>query len=264
MLDIVTKALAKVGIKTKAPTPVGPSINFQIPSNEKSFKYIDIDLVLYIKQNDWPTTADPKIDPALKAVGVGLVAKVLEPPQDSRLWQISFSAAEIKLFQGIDADGGSRKKLLKIAKYLKIASEWPETIASYHLKTEIMKMNRDHPNKDDWTDSKLVPRFNELILNFLKALEAGKLTSFFIPSFNLFQGKDLGTAIKRVKNLISAIETKPDSCLPPARAPCVPSDAPSKKIPFIVTNKIPTTEIKKKLPSTGKNKPLIKKLRLHR
>ena len=105
---------------------------------------------------------------------------------------------------------------------------------------------------------------NELILNFLKALEAGKLTSFFIPSFNLFQDKDLGTAIKRVKNLISAIETKPDSCLPPARAPCVPSDAPSKKIPFIVTNKIPTTEIKKKLPSTGKNKPLIKKLRLHR
>ncbi|CAB4040986.1 Hypothetical predicted protein [Paramuricea clavata] len=263
MLEIVTKALAKVGIKTKT-TPVGPSINFQIPSHEKSFKYIDIDLVLYIKQNDWPKSADPKIDPTLKAVGVGLVAKVLEPPQDSRLWQISFSAAEIKLFQGIDADGGSRKKLLKIAKYLKIASKWPENIASYHLKTEIMKMNRDHPNKDDWTDSKLVPRFNELILNFLKSLEAGKLTSFFIPSFNLFQGKDLGTAIKRVKNLISAIETKPDSCLPPAKAPCAPSDAPSKKIPFVVTNKIPTTENKKKLPSIGKNKPLIKKLRLHR
>ena len=222
MLDIVTKALTKLRIKTKA-IVVGPAVNFQIPSKESSFKYIDIDLVLYIKQDEWPASADPNIDPKLKAEGVGLVPKVLEAPQDTRVWQISFSAAEIKLFQGIDADGGSRKKLLRIAKYLKLASQWPDTVSSYHLKTVLMKMNRDHPSKDDWTDSKLVPRFEELISNFLSALEGSKLPSFFIPTFDLFKGKDLRTAIDRVKNLISAIETKPDSCFPPARAPCAPS-----------------------------------------
>ena len=222
MLDIVTQALTKLGFKTKV-TVVGPAVNFQIPSREASFRYIDIDLVLYIKQDKWPASADPNIPSKLKARGVGLVPKVLEAPQDTKVWQISFTAAEIILFQGIDEDEGCQKKLLKIAKYLKLASKWPDTVSSYHLKTILMKMNRDHPNKDDWTDSKIVPRFEELMSSFLKALQAGKLPSFFIPNFDLFKGKDLRTAIQRVQNLIRAIETNPDSCFPPARAPCAPA-----------------------------------------
>ena len=222
MLDIVTQALTKLRFKTKV-TVIGPAVNFQIPSRESSFRYIDIDLVLYIKQDKWPAKVDPNIPPKLTTRGVGLVPKVLEAPQDTKVWQISFTAAEIILFQDIDADGGCRKKLLKIAKYLKLASKWPDTVSSYHLKTILMKMNRDHPNKDDWIDSKIVPRFEELMSRFVTALETGKLPSFFITDFDLFKGKDLRTAIQRVRNLIKAIETNPDSCFPPARAPCAPA-----------------------------------------
>ena len=188
MLDIVTQALSKLGFRTKV-TVVGPAVNFQIRSRETSFRYIDIDLVLYIKQGKWPPSADLNIPPKLMTRGVGLVPKVLEAPQDTKVWQISFTAAEIILFQDIDEDGGCRKKLLKIAKYLKLASKWPDSVSSYHLKTILMKMNREHPNKADWADSKIVPRFEELMSRFLTALKAGKLPRFFIPDFDLFKVK---------------------------------------------------------------------------
>jgi hypothetical protein len=144
MKHLVEKAVKKLKIKTDV-IEVGPAINFEIPSKEAAFPKIDIDLVFHIQKENWPpASATTNISPQLKAVGVGLVPKVLEAPDDTRLWEISFSAIEIKLFKDIDADGGIRKKLQKIMKYLKLATEWPKTLASYHLKNVLMKMNYDH------------------------------------------------------------------------------------------------------------------------
>jgi hypothetical protein len=124
----VEKAVKKLKIKTDV-IEVGPAINFEISSKEAAFPKIDIHLVFYIQQENWPASATTNISPQLKAIGVGLVPKVLEAPDDTRLWQISFSAIEIKLFKDIDADGGGiRKKLQKIMKYLKLATEWPKTL----------------------------------------------------------------------------------------------------------------------------------------
>lgn len=144
MKNLVEKAVKKLKIKTDV-IEVGPAINFEIPSKEAASPKIDIDLVFHIQKENWPpASATTNISPQLKAVGVGLVPKVLEAPDDTRLWEISFSAIEIKLFKDIDADGGIRKKLQKIMKYLKLATEWPKTLASYHLKNVLMKMNYDH------------------------------------------------------------------------------------------------------------------------
>jgi hypothetical protein len=88
-------------------------------------------------------------------------------------------------------DGGCRKTLLKIAKYLKTKSDLPDTVASYHLKTLLLEMNERRKDPADWTEDKLVPRFKELMKmnGFLTALKAGILKSFFIAKFNLFRGK---------------------------------------------------------------------------
>ncbi|CAB4002185.1 Hypothetical predicted protein [Paramuricea clavata] len=243
MKNLVVKALDKLGITTTV-TEVGPVINFDIPSEEKSFPTIDIDLVLYIQQENWPTTATTVLSPELRALGVGLVPKVLE--EDEEVWQISFSAIEIQLFKGIDADGGSRRKLLKIMKYLKLITEWPKTVSSYHLKTIIMKMNQEHPDRAYWIDANLVARFRELLNAFLNALKTKALPSFFIPTFNLLKGKDLTEAIQKVEKLIEIIKTDPNSLFPQQSAMCNPPQTSSS-----VSNK------------PLKNKSLKKRLRIH-
>ena len=188
MYELVEKALKKLGVKSEIKKS-GPAINFQIPSKERSFPEIDIDLVLYLQQNTWPASAKPLDPPALMDPGVSLVAKVLEAPENTKVWQITFSSSEILIFKDIDADGGCRKKLLKIAKYLKTKSDLPDTVASYHLKTLLLEMNERRKDPADWTEDKLVPRFKELMNGFLAALKAGILKSFFISKFNLFRGK---------------------------------------------------------------------------
>ena len=243
MKNLVVKALDKLEITTIV-TEVGPAINFDIPSKEASFPTIDIDLVLYIQQENWPTTATTPLSPELRALGVGLVPKVLE--EDNKVWQISFSAIEIQLFKGIDADGGIRRKLLKIMKYMKLVTEWPKTVSSYHLKTIIMKTNQDHPDKAYWTDSNLVARFRELLNAFLNALKTKTLPSFFIPTFDLLKGKDLTEAIQKVEKLIETIKTDPNSLFPPQSAMCNPSQ----------TSSCPSNNPPKK-------KSLKKRLRIH-
>ena len=217
MKKLVVKALDKEGIKSTV-TEVGPAINFFLPSKEATFPEVDIDLVLYIQQVNWPSTATVNLEPALKSLGVGLVPKVLE--EDKTVWQISFSAIEIKLFQDIDADGGIRRKLLRVAKYLKLATKWPKTLSSYNLKTIIMKLNQNNPGKAFWSEENLVARFRDLMRNLLTSLETSNMPSFFIPSFNLFAGKDMKEALQTVQKLIKTIETNPNSLLPPQPTTC--------------------------------------------
>ena len=226
MLELVEKALTKLKISSHV-TEVGPAINFELPSGEKSFDKVDIDLVLYIQQKAWPTTAASYLPSAFKDIGVGLVPKVLD--QDTKVWQISFSAIEIAILKNIDADGGIRKKLLKIAKYLKLRTNWPKTVSSYNLKTIIMKMDQEHKTAGYWLEANLVPRFRDLMNNFLTSLRAGNMPSFFIPSYNLFQGKDLTEAIEKVEGLLHTIATDPNSLFPPPKKICDPQNPMKKK-----------------------------------
>ena len=214
MKQRVVAALEELGIKTTV-TEVGPAINFFLPSKEKTFSKVDIDLVLYVQQVNWPKSASVDLKPELKDLGVGLVPKVLD--EDKKVWQISFSAIEIKLFKDIDADGGIRRKLLRVAKFLKYKTKWPITVSSYHLKTIIMKMNANNPKKDFWSEENFVARFRDLMQNFHTSLKTKSLPSFFIPSFDLFRGKDLTDALKVVDNMIQTIEKNPNSLLPPPR-----------------------------------------------
>ncbi len=212
MKDLVTQALKKLGIKSTV-IEMGPAINFQLSFDEVSYP-IDIDLVLSVRQRDWPASATVDLKPDLKQLGVGLVPKVLEAPQNTKVWQISFSNIEINIFKDIDADGGIRKKLLRIVKYLKLRTDWPKVVASYHLKNIVMKMNQNNPSKAFWSDSNLVARFRDVMQTFLTAIEQGDLRSFFIPTRNFYVGKDLKETVEIVKELIHTIETDPNSLLP--------------------------------------------------
>ena len=75
-------------------------------------------------------------------------------------------------------------------------------------------MDQDHKTEGYWMEANLVPRFRDLMNNFLTSLRAGNMPSFFIPSYNLFQGKDLTEAIQKVEKLINTIITNPNSLLP--------------------------------------------------
>ena len=211
MLKLVKDAMVKLGLEPEA-MEVGPAINFELSYEEVPYP-IDIDLVLYVQQQDWPASATVNLRPDLKKLGVGLVPKVLE--KDNKVWQISFSNIEINLFKNIDADGGIRKKLLRVVKYLKLKTKWPKTVSSYNLKTIVMKMNQNNPSKDFWSDDKIVARFRDLMKTFLSEIEQADMKSFFIPTFNLFEGKDLTEAVAIVKQMIKIIETDPNSLLPP-------------------------------------------------
>ncbi len=222
MKDLVKQALKKLGIETTV-TEVGPAINFHLTYDEVLYP-IDIDLVLYVQQKEWPASATVDLKSDLKDLGVGLVPKVLEAPQNTKVWQISFSNIEINLFKGIDKDGGIRRKLLRIMKYLKLKTKWPKTVSSYNLKTIIMKMNQNNPSKEFWSDSNLVARFRDVMKTFLTSIEQADMKSFFIPTFNLFEGKDLTEAVEIVKKLINTIEKNPNSLLPPPHMVCKPKN----------------------------------------
>ncbi len=122
MLKLVKDAMVKLGLEPEA-MEVGPAINFELSYEEVPYP-IDIDLVLYVQQQDWPASATVNLRPDLKKLGVGLVPKVLE--KDNKVWQISFSNIEINLFKNIDADGGIRKKTAESREILEVEDEMAE------------------------------------------------------------------------------------------------------------------------------------------
>ncbi len=267
MKDLVTQALKKLGIETTV-TEVGPSINFDLTYEEVPYP-IDIDLVLYIQQKEWPASATVHLKPKLKDLGVGLTPKVLKAPQNNKVWEMSFSNIEINIFKDIDADGGIRKKLLRIVKYLKLRTKWPKVVASYHLKHLVMKMNQNNPSKAFWSDSNLVARFRDVMQTFLTAIEQGDLRSFFIPTRNFYAGKDLKETVVIVKKLIHTIETNPNSLLPPPHLHVMcnkkktsPSDSNKTRPKLSPSDNNTLEELKKKKPL--KERLLEKRSRIYR
>lgn len=214
--NLVEEAMLQLGMKgrfVKRPWEGGPAVTFEFVSGDPEFLYISIDLAIGIDLPHWPPGARPH--PAgVKSAKAQLVPKVKD--ENSAFWQISFAQVEKAIMENIDSDGGCRKKVLQLAKYFKGKSvgRW-HPLASYHLKTILLHMNDEKRHSKDWAQGMLVPRFKELIDRLLKRLRTGILYSFFMPTQNLFEGKqaELPGAIVSVNDFLKTLRGNPQALL---------------------------------------------------
>lgn len=214
--DLVERAMLDLNMKgkiVKRPWEGGPAVTFEFVSGNSDFLYISIDLAIGIDLPNWPPGARPPPASA-KNVKTQLVPKV-KFGGNPAFWQISFAQVEKAVMENIDSDGGCRRKVLQLAKYFKGKSvgRW-HPLASYHLKTILLHMNDERRQSKDWAQGMLVARFTELIERLLRRLRSGVLLSFFMPSVNLFEGKDdLPSAITGVNDFLKTLRTNPQSFL---------------------------------------------------
>lgn len=214
--DLVEKAMLDLGMKgeiVKRPWVGGPAVTFEM--RWRRFPYISIDLAIGLNLPNWPPK--PIIDP--RPIGTNaklqLVPKVKDESMHSATWQISTAQVEAQVINAMDGDGGCRKKVLQLAKFFKERSKgrW-YPLATYHLKTILLHMNRDRKRSADWAQDMLVPRFRELIDRLLKHLRNGSLPNFFIPNNNLFEGKsDLSSALVGVSDFLKTLKANPRAFL---------------------------------------------------
>ena len=215
--DLVEEAMLQLGMKgrfVKRPWEGGPAVTFEFVSGDPEFLYISIDLAIGIDLRQWPPGARPR--PAgVESAKAQLVPKV-KLNANTEFWQISFAQVEKAIMENIDNDGGCRKKVLQLAKFFKGKSvgRW-HPLASYHLKTILLHMNDEMKRPEDWKPSMLVPRFKDLINRLLKRLRTRILYSFFVPTQNLFDGKqaELPGAIVSVNDFLKTLRGNPQALL---------------------------------------------------
>ena len=221
--NLVEKAMLELpGMKekiTKRPWEGGPAVTFEIRWTK--FPSISIDLAIGLQLPHWPPNARQPPPAAFKPyAGVQLLAQLIpkvkhDPTTNTALWHISFAQVESKIMQTIDDDGGCRKKVLQLAKYFKGKSiaQW-HPLATYHLKTILLHMNDDLKRKTDWAPGMLVPRFKEFIDRLLKHIRSASLPSFFLPGFNLFEGKeDIKSSEASVLDFLKTLKGNPQALL---------------------------------------------------
>ena len=98
-------------------------------------------------------------------------------------WRLEFKEAEFQLING----HGSLKKVLKILKYFRKIHIYKMTkVKTYFLKTIIMHMVRDYPNKN-WSEQNIARDFIEALKHLQSAYEKKVLSSFFIEQKNIFE-----------------------------------------------------------------------------
>nr|XP_005314621.1 uncharacterized protein LOC101941187 isoform X2 [Chrysemys picta bellii] len=112
--------------------------------------------------------------------GTDLVAK-------GSYWRLTFSRAETQLLKDIDADGGCRRKALRVLKQINMEKWVPrygKVLTSYHLKTVLFWASDLNPETEHWAT---VPDAVETLLKVLEfCLEKKHLPSYFLRSINFF------------------------------------------------------------------------------
>ena len=124
-------------------------------------------------------------------------------------WRLEFKEAEFQLING----HGSLKKVLKILKYFrKIHITKMTKVKTYFLKTIIMHMVRDCPNKN-WSEQNIAKDFIEALKHLQNAYEKKRLSSFFIEQKNIFENvkpSSFPVISDWLKETIENLESAPD------------------------------------------------------
>ena len=111
---------------------------------------------------------------------------VPKPTEVDSQWRLDFHDAEIELIK----DFGIAKPVIKSLKLFRDSnpelksSNRHNRLASYHLKTIIMDMIRNHP-EDDWRQGNEAEYFLRALKHLMKKLGEQKIEYFFDPSSNL-------------------------------------------------------------------------------
>jgi hypothetical protein len=102
-------------------------------------------------------------------------------------WVISFAEAEEKLLNHVN-----RRKCLSILKTLRDRHlDLPgQPINYYTLKTLFLYECEKHPYDFEWEDVCLGDRLNSITLQLVACLQSRKCPAYFIPSVDMFRGKD--------------------------------------------------------------------------
>ncbi|XP_031559336.1 protein male abnormal 21-like [Actinia tenebrosa] len=113
-----------------------------------------------------------------------LVYKPLNPlSQDSVEWRISFSQAEISLFQSMDAFRIYCYRIFKAIYYSELTL--PKVLSSYHMKTIFLWACERIPS-EMWVESNLAQIIMGLLDDLLHCLVTKNCPHYFIPENNLF------------------------------------------------------------------------------
>ncbi|XP_053883234.1 uncharacterized protein LOC128836721 [Malaclemys terrapin pileata] len=112
--------------------------------------------------------------------GTDLVAK-------NSYWRLTFSLVETQFLKDIDADGGCRRKALRVLKQINMEKWVPrygKVLTSYHLKMVLFWASHLSPETENWA---MEPDALGTLLKVLEfCLEKKHLPSYFLPSINFF------------------------------------------------------------------------------
>lgn len=197
----------------------GPVITVTITCDQKD--PINVDLCPYFdlphlwpQGSDWPrhTTLKwlhPSKINSIKAKGVQLV------PKRNFDFRISFCLAETEILDGIDKDGGCRKKCARIIKRLN-EKVWCNTIkptvSSYVLKNLLLWECEKMPSRNEWADDMLWDRVRGLAVLLHTWIKDRSAPQYFYPAVDLFADSDPAT-LKRVGNTIDQFLNEPSKYL---------------------------------------------------
>lgn len=127
-------------------------------------------------------------------------------------WRRSYSVKDKALLSVIDRGDGIHKVILRILKAVLSNPERPRPdlarITSYHVKTAMLHVHRDHPTADDWNRSKLTIRLFEVIDKLSKTFADGTLNDYFagqnLDMVNVISGISL-TNRQQISNVLSDV-----------------------------------------------------------
>jgi len=125
---------------------------------------------------------------AIKHLGINGIAK------QPFYWTLSFAVCEKELLDGIDADGGCRKKCQRIMKKLREDVWCPkgmkQELTSYHLKNALFWECEGCPSAIKWMPEMLSERVRSMTYRLLGYLQRQNLPLYFNTQVNLLETKD--------------------------------------------------------------------------
>lgn len=175
----------------------GQMFDYMTPPTDSEIPDIGLmmDICPAIKCEGWPHKAlrflhrtrvwpDHTILDKLLQCGFHLVYKPLNPlAQDSVEWRISFSQAEIALFQYMDAFKVYCYRIFKAIYYCELTL--PKVLSSYHMKT-IFLWSCERIPSEMWVEANLAQIIMGLLDDLLHCLVTKSCPHYFIPENNLF------------------------------------------------------------------------------
>ncbi|XP_055491191.1 cyclic GMP-AMP synthase-like [Leucoraja erinacea] len=238
IIDAV-KLLPDSNVKVLRKKPGSPAVTLEIGGDGV---LISLDMVLALKvKQSWPGSTinglkieewlGTKVRTDFRRKHFYLVPKQqpLETTEGAQalskkeMWRISFSHIEKMMIMNHGnmktcCESGSskccRKSCLKLLKRLieKLKEKHPRILAdvcSYHAKTTLFHACVQRPKDEMWRPEDLAGCFLQLLDNFTDHLKRANLPHFFIPTYNLFDGRTFDTKNSiRLRHFIENERTK--------------------------------------------------------